>query len=85
MRRASGGDTFLVVAALRGGCDVPYAEYAGDLRAFETVLSTEEPAFAPDPIPPDIITTAGGRVAFRRPGAVILRVAAPGSTGSSRD
>jgi maltooligosyltrehalose trehalohydrolase len=80
MRRRGAGETFVVVAALREPCDVPYAEYADERGPVEPVLSTEDPSFAADPMPPEV---AQGRVAFRRPGAVLLRTAG-GSAGTPR-
>ena len=81
MRRRAAGDTFVVVAALREGCEVPYAEYAGERGPVERVLTTEDPAFAADPAPPEV---AAGRVVFRRPGAVVMRTPV-GSAGTPRD
>ena len=80
MRRRGDGETYVVVAALREACDVPYAEYANERGSVELLLSTEDPAFAADPMPPDV---GAGRVAFRRPGAVLLRTRAD-SSGTPR-
>jgi maltooligosyltrehalose trehalohydrolase len=58
---------FLIVARLRGAGRVEVRDLAG---AWKTLLTTEDPAFAPDPMPIGIDGTA---VDFRRPGAVVLQ------------
>ena len=59
---------FLIVARLRGAGRVEVDALAG--APWETVLTTEDPAFAADPMPIGIEATA---VDFRRPGAVVLQ------------
>jgi maltooligosyltrehalose trehalohydrolase len=67
--RAGVDSSFLVVIRLLGSGAVDVPELTdGD---FELVLDTEDERFALDPAPP-AIDYAAGRVAFRRPGAVIL-------------
>ena len=71
MRRRSGGDSFLIVARLRGKGTVAFSPPLETGSRVETVLTTEDPEFAPDPQPPTLKRTS---VLFRRPGALILRV-----------
>jgi maltooligosyltrehalose trehalohydrolase len=69
-KRVGGGDTFWIVARLRGSGAVRFGN-ADDTPAGSTlVLSTEESRFAPDPQPPRV---RGAAVEFQRPGAVVLK------------
>jgi hypothetical protein len=72
VRRSDGDSVFLIVAQLRGAGDVNYGKYLPDARGARVVLSSEDPRFAPDPDPPEIVPA---RVGFKRPGAVILQLA----------
>ncbi len=78
LRRGEGTSVFWVVARFRSGGTVRLdvvAESAGDAGSgWDVVLTTEEPLFAGDPLPPDI--DAGGEIPvihFKRAGAVILK------------
>jgi maltooligosyltrehalose trehalohydrolase len=77
MRRADGDDdVFWVVARLRGSGTVnlgTLAEAADPGAGWHVVLTTEEPLFALDPMPPLIDERAGPSIRFHRPGAVILK------------
>jgi maltooligosyltrehalose trehalohydrolase len=66
------GQRFLIVARLRGAGCVEVDGLAGG--PWTTMLTTEDPAFAPDPMPIGIDGTA---VDFRRPGAVVLQRSEP--------
>jgi maltooligosyltrehalose trehalohydrolase len=71
---ASGGRALLVVVRLRGAGPVEPVPRAGELRAWSTVLSTEDPAFAGDSCPVGVEGPGTGPViSFARPGAVVLR------------
>jgi maltooligosyltrehalose trehalohydrolase len=70
VRRAGDKEDTLVVVRLRGAGAVPVGPCG------ETLLTTEDPAFAPDPKPVAIDRTSG-TIIFERPGAVLL-AAAPG-------
>ncbi len=69
------GASVLVVARLRGAGAIEFGSHAiARGRRFETMLlSTEDPAFAPDSRP---IALTGEVARFERPGALILRDAA---------
>ncbi len=75
-RSAPGESELVLVARLRGEGEVAIPEGAGGASgdSWESVLDTEEAAYAPDPRPIEV--AAGGafaRVIFRRPGAILLR------------
>jgi maltooligosyltrehalose trehalohydrolase len=75
-RSAPGESELVLVARLRGEGEVAIPEAAGGASgdSWESVLDTEEAAYAPDPRPIEV--AAGGapaRVIFRRPGAILLR------------
>jgi maltooligosyltrehalose trehalohydrolase len=79
IRRARGGDVFWVAIRLRGSGRVDVGairtalgETAG---ACQTVLTTEDPLVAGDPMMPAITTDPPGPVAdFARPGAVLFKL-----------
>jgi maltooligosyltrehalose trehalohydrolase len=73
MRRRNGAEDFLIVARLRGRGPVAVDVEDGSSRRFDIVLTTEEPEFASDPHPPELIAAG---VHFHRPGAVVLQVRA---------
>jgi maltooligosyltrehalose trehalohydrolase len=78
IRRADQDDVFWIVARLKGSGTIdlgPLVEARGERQGEWTlVLSTEEPAYASDPVAPQIDwRPAGPTVHFSRPGAVILR------------
>jgi maltooligosyltrehalose trehalohydrolase len=79
LRRGMGaGPAFLAVIRLKGagGCDLGDLPEAnpGPGRRWQSILTTEDAAFTPDPVPLKI--PAGGlAVEFSRPGAVILTAA----------
>jgi maltooligosyltrehalose trehalohydrolase len=80
IRRAEHGDVFWIVARLKGAGPVDLAPLvearAEQDGAWKVVLSTEEPAYAVDPAPPQIDRQPGGPVVhFVRPGAVIFQKA----------
>jgi hypothetical protein len=60
----------VICARLRGAGTVDTR--LGDAEGCRLVLTTEDPAFAPDPAPP-VIDLERGTLTFQRPGAVILR------------
>jgi len=70
MRRRLASECFLIVARLRGRGVVPLDSAFERASTLETVLTTEDSEFAPDPDPPEVTTSS---VDFRRPGAVVLR------------
>jgi hypothetical protein len=70
MRRRLASECFLIVARLRGRGVVPLDSAFERASTLETVLTTEDSEFAPDPDPPEVSTSS---VDFRRPGAVVLR------------
>jgi maltooligosyltrehalose trehalohydrolase len=77
IRREEQGQVFWVAARLKGSGSInlaPLAEARGDEKGEWTVLlSTEEPLYAADPVPPQIDPQPGGPVIFfARPGAVIF-------------
>jgi maltooligosyltrehalose trehalohydrolase len=73
VRREAGAERFYVVVRLRESGSVIVEGMTG--ASLELVLSTEDPRFAADPVPPRI-EAAGDRVSvhFARPGAAILKV-----------
>ena len=76
LRRADGDDVFLVVVRLRGAgsVDVGALSLAEQRRDWETVLTTEDPLFATDPLPIAVdLQPEGPAVQFARAGGVILR------------
>jgi maltooligosyltrehalose trehalohydrolase len=84
-RNASSGASLLAVVRLRGAGAVDLsgraAAGAGAGRRWETILTTEDPPFAPEPSPPrvDLAGPVPG-IEFARPSAVLLR-AVPTSGG----
>lgn len=78
VQRRDGSEVFWVVARLRSGGMVRLdmlTESDADARSqWDVALTTEEPLFTPDPLPPDV--DLGGDipvVRFQRAGAVILK------------
>jgi len=74
-REAEGGATLWVAVRFRGQGSIDLASHADpDGVGWETVLTTEDAPFAPDPAPPRIdLTGPAPVVSFRGPAAVILR------------
>ena len=77
-RSAERGDAVWTVARLAGAGDVDLGAIgAGELvesSEWDVVLTTEDPMFALDPVPPVIDRQPGGPIVrFGRPGAVILK------------
>jgi maltooligosyltrehalose trehalohydrolase len=66
----AGSGSFVICARLRGAGTVDTR--LGDAEGCRLVLTTEDPAFAPDPAPP-VSDLERGTLTFQRPGAVILR------------
>jgi maltooligosyltrehalose trehalohydrolase len=82
IQRATGGDTFLTVVRLKGAGTIDLvgraltgqADPHDPVAPWELILTSEDAAFAPDPLPPDIDTARSPtRVRFARPSAIILR------------
>ena len=77
LRRADEAAVFWVIVRLRSSGEVrldSISESALDSGSgWEVVLTTEEPLFAPAPMPPDIDTAGLPIVHFKRAGGVILR------------
>jgi maltooligosyltrehalose trehalohydrolase len=77
IRRAEEGQVFWIAVRLKGAGPIdlaPLAEARDDDGEWTVLLSTEEPAYAIDPTPPQIDLQPGGPlVHFFRPGAVIFR------------
>jgi hypothetical protein len=77
LRRTSGADTVLSIVRLTGAgavtIDGPALGSGASATPWTCVLSTEDPAFSTDPIPP-VIDGNHGRlvVTFARPAAVVL-------------
>jgi len=70
LERSSGEDSLLVLVRL-AGADAERRTIAGRWRL---LLSTEEPAFSADPLPPDLdLADRTVAVRFRRPGAIVLK------------
>jgi maltooligosyltrehalose trehalohydrolase len=76
IRRAESEDVFWIVARFRTGGTVDIGALISSRErsgsAWEVVLTTEEPLFAPDPHPP-MVDAAIPMVRFERAGAVILK------------
>ena len=82
VRRHSAGGTMWIVVRLRGSGTVDLSEAPsarGEPReAWQTVRTTEDPAFAEEPAPLRMsMTSAGPQIHFQRPGGVIFRIAPP--------
>ena len=78
-READGGASIWMVAWLRGAGRVDLSEFLGpDASArlrWEVVLTTEDEAFAPDPMPPSLeLSGLAPVIHFARPAAVVFRV-----------
>jgi maltooligosyltrehalose trehalohydrolase len=79
IRRAKHDQVFWVVARLKGSGAIDLAPLAAAYREpaggdWKLILSTEEPLYAQDPVPPRIVSQAGGPVVhFSRPGAIVLQ------------
>jgi maltooligosyltrehalose trehalohydrolase len=80
MRRADGGEDFLIVAKLRGAGTIDVGTVhlvSGENQhrgAWAVVLTTEDALFATDPVPIAVDRQPEGPVVhFSRPGAIILR------------
>jgi maltooligosyltrehalose trehalohydrolase len=71
IRREAGGREVLAVIRLRGAGAVDLGAWLAD-GGWQTVLTTEDPRFATDGVPP-AIDLAGAAIRFERPGAVLLR------------
>ena len=82
-REGSSGDRLLIVARLRGSGAVELARGPGvelpEGGRWEVVLTSEDPAFAPDPMPPHVdLTRRAPTIDFARPSTVVLRASFPG-------
>jgi maltooligosyltrehalose trehalohydrolase len=76
VRTAPGAPPVAVVASLRGRGPVA-ADGLPAGRDWQVVLTTEDPAFDPDPVPIGVDRSGGGlTLVFDRPGAVVLRAPA---------
>lgn len=85
---AEGGPSVLAVIQRDGSAEIDLAGHPGLERLISTrcqvILTTEDPPFAPDPLPPRIeVAGVAPRISFQRPSAVLLRAwtesdAAPG-------
>src|SRR5262249_3959777 len=82
-RSAAQGATLLAACRLQGsgavdlGGQSTFRQLAG--KCWETILTTEDAAFSPDPQPPRIDLTGSAPVIhFARPSAVLLRESVPG-------
>jgi maltooligosyltrehalose trehalohydrolase len=78
LRAAREGPTLLAVCRLQGSGSADLGGHATRkqlaLKCWEVVLTTEDPAFSPDPLPPRIdLTGAAPVIHFARPSAVLLR------------
>jgi maltooligosyltrehalose trehalohydrolase len=78
VQRRDGSEVFWVVARLRSGgvvrLDMLTESDAEAGSAWDVALTTEEPLFTPDPLPPDVDLGGGIPVVrFQRAGAVILK------------
>jgi maltooligosyltrehalose trehalohydrolase len=86
VRRAPESETMLILVRLRGSGRVDLGRLT-DLRLpeghrWEVALTTEDPAFAPDPSPPILdLDGPGISVEFARPSAIVLKAARSGSHG----
>ncbi|GAC1471975.1 MAG: malto-oligosyltrehalose trehalohydrolase [Isosphaeraceae bacterium] len=74
-RDTEGCPSFWLAARLRSAGTIDLGSAAGgDAVGWETILTTEDPDFAPDPVPLEIdLTGVAPVVTFGRPGAVLLR------------
>jgi malto-oligosyltrehalose trehalohydrolase len=70
MCRGNEIERFVIVAQLRGSGVVEYKRCLPRSNRVEVLLTTEDPRFEPDPVPPAI---TDGVVRFERAGAVLLR------------
>jgi hypothetical protein len=70
MCRGNEIERFVIVAQLRGSGVVEYKRCLPHSNRVEVLLTTEDPRFEPDPVPPAI---SDGVVRFERAGAVLLR------------
>jgi maltooligosyltrehalose trehalohydrolase len=79
MRRRAAGEEVWVIATLRGDGMVTAATSEGRLTtAAEVLLTTEDVRFTAEPAPMALTLTPDGlTVRFDRPGAIVLRAAAP--------
>ena len=82
VRRHVAGETMWIVVRLRGSgaVDLSQAPAVGQEPdgVWQTVRTTEDPAFVEQPAPIRIAGMSGGpRVDFQRPGGVIFRIAPP--------
>jgi maltooligosyltrehalose trehalohydrolase len=87
VREAPGGDRLLLVVRLRGSGSVDLggvgAAAAPDGRRWRRLLTTEDPAFAPDATAPEVALDGPAPVIrFPRPAAVILKAASEGPDAS---
>ena len=78
VRRERAGDVFWIVARLRGAGSIELAPLVNTRSAtpgeWAVVLTTEDPLFALEPLPPQIeLRSEGPRIEFGRAGAVILK------------
>jgi maltooligosyltrehalose trehalohydrolase len=77
MRRTDGDDVFWIVTRLLGAGTVDLSgaiDDAGDADAeWAVVLTTEDPLFAPEPLPLAVDEGGGPRIRFARAGAAIIR------------
>ena len=71
VRRRHESQTFLIIARLRGAGPVDLSPVRGSGSRLETMLTTEDPRYAPDPHRLDVKEST---VCFQRSGAIILRV-----------
>jgi maltooligosyltrehalose trehalohydrolase len=71
VRRRLGSECFVIAVRLCNAGAVDLQPPLSRASRVETVLTTEDSEFAPDPHPPDV---ARSHVHFLRPGAVVLRV-----------
>jgi maltooligosyltrehalose trehalohydrolase len=73
------GPSLLAVIQMQGSAEVDLAGHACleglEASLSQLALTTEDPAFAPDSLPPEIeLSGAAPRIRFARPSAVLLRV-----------
>jgi maltooligosyltrehalose trehalohydrolase len=81
VRTANEAEALVVVVQLQGAgaVDLQTAGIGSWDPSWEQLLSTEDPQFSPDPMPPAIGPSGtAARVRFQRPGALILRRRSPG-------
>ena len=84
-REVEGGPALAVVVRLRGAGAVDLTGLLDVVeREWEVILSTEDPSFAPDPVPP-VVDLSGDRASIRfgRPSAVYLRATTGGADRTS--